>query len=316
MQILAEAVHWLAAHSQPGISEKDNWFDAHAAEYIGRTAAIAAGVADAESAAICRKEAGIDAESDTCTVVFLHGLGATAGMWTGHVLALPEFRCLCPDLPGHGSAAGRPWVSMAETVREVAELIERTPEQRAHVVGLSLGGAVAIELMNTRPELLDRVIVDGAQAVPWRFAPLLVAAAWLVSPFMRTRAFMRVAADLLSIGPERRAGFYDEFRLVEPRSFRRSIRDVFRVRLRNRRFDRPVLLVSGAHDIGATRVSDATLAATLPDATAWYVPHTWHAWVGTRPDLHKAMVRAFLTGTPLPGELSPEASRPRKPGAE
>ncbi|MGD0247889.1 MAG: hypothetical protein ABSB75_02445 [Candidatus Limnocylindrales bacterium] len=39
----------------------------------------------------------------------------------------------------------------------------------------------------------------------------------------------------------------------------------------------PVLLVAGGHDIGATRVSNATLARALPDAEAWYVPGTWHA---------------------------------------
>lgn len=250
---------------------------------------------------------------DRPTVVFLHGLGTTAGMWREHVLLLPEFRCLVPDLPGHGTASGRPWVSLQAAAAEVAALIEATPEKRAHVVGLSLGGAVAIELMSTRPELLDRVIVDGAAAISWRFAPLLAAGAALVSPFLHTRPLMRLLARVLSVKSARRRGFYEDLRLVDTRSFRHSVRDALGARLRNPADVRgPVLLVAAERDVGAARVSNATLARDLRNASAWYLPRSWHAWVGTQPDLHRAMVRAFLLDEPLPSQLVAETSRPRR----
>jgi pimeloyl-ACP methyl ester carboxylesterase len=246
------------------------------------------------------------------TVVFLHGIGTTAGMWNEQVLQLPEFRCLAPDLPGHGKAAGRPWVSLQATAEEVAALIEATPEKRAHVVGLSLGGAVAIELMNTRPELLDRLIVDGAAGISWRFTPVVVAAVSLISPFLHMRPLMWLLAAVLSVGKPRRQGFYADLRLVDTGSFRHAVRDALSVRFRNAAAMRgPVLLVAAERDVGATRVSNATLARELPQASAWYLPGAWHAWVGTRPDLHRAMIRAFLVGGSLPGELQPETATPR-----
>jgi pimeloyl-ACP methyl ester carboxylesterase len=248
----------------------------------------------------------------TRTVVFLHGVGTTSGMWAEHVKMLPEFRCLTPDLPGHGTASKRPWVSLAQTTSEIAALIEATPEKRAHVVGLSLGGAVALELLNTRPELVDRVIIDGAGAMRWRFSPLLAGAVALISPVIHSLPFMRLVAQGLSIKADRRPGFYREFRLVGGGSFRRSVRHALGVQLRNTKVPGPVLLVAAGHDVGATRVSNATLARVLPDASAWYVPGTWHAWVGANPNLHKAMVRAFLTDAPLPDGLVPETSRPRR----
>ena len=251
-------------------------------------------------------------DSSASAVVFLHGLGTTSRMWHEHGRLLPEFDCLYPDLPGHGAAHDRPWVSLPQTAAEVAALIEGTPQRRAHVVGLSLGGAVAIELMNTRPELLDRVIVDGASGISWRFTPLLVAAAALTSPILHSLPFMRLVAQVLSIKADRRPGFYDEFRLVEGGSFRRSVRHALAARLRNTAFAGPVLLLAGEHDIGATRVSNATLASLLPDATARYAPGTWHAWVGTDPDLHRATIRAFLRAEPLPDGLGAESSRPRR----
>jgi pimeloyl-ACP methyl ester carboxylesterase len=246
-------------------------------------------------------------------VVFLHGLGTTARMWNDQLRALPEFQCLAPDLPGHGSATARPWVSLAATAAEIAALIEATPHKRAHVVGLSLGGAVAIELMSTRPELLDRVIVDGTSAVSWRLGRLLSAGVAIFSPFVHTRPVMRFLAWALSVKTDRHNGFYDDLRLVSGRTLRRSVHDALAVRLRNAdRVGGPVLLVAGQHDVAAARASNATLARQLPDASAWYAPRRWHAWVGTDPNLHRAMVRAFLLGQPLPPQLAPETTRPRR----
>jgi pimeloyl-ACP methyl ester carboxylesterase len=247
----------------------------------------------------------------TSTVVFLHGLGTTSRMWHEHARLLPDFQCLCPDLPGHGSARDRPWLSLERTAAEIASLIEAGPERRAHVVGLSLGGAVAFELMNTRPELLDRVLVDGASAISSRFTPLLAGGATAISPFIHSRPFLRAVAQLLSIKADRRPEFYREFRLVDNRSFRRSVGHALAVRLKNLSYGGPVLLLAGGRDVGSTRVSNATLARLLPDASAWYAPGAWHAWAGTNPDLHRAVVAAFLRGRPLPDGLAREDSPPR-----
>ncbi len=248
-------------------------------------------------------------------VVFLHGIGTKSGMWNRHIGMLPEFDCIAPDLPGHGAAAARPWVSVSAAAAEVAALIEATPQKRAHVVGLSLGGAVAIELMNTRPELLERVVVDGVSAVPWRLTPLFRTGVALVSPFIHTRPIRRLLAHVLSVGKPRRDGFYAELELVSGKTMRRAIRDALRVRLTNpSRVRGPVLLVAGQRDVGAARVSNATLARQLPAAGAWYLPRSWHAWAGTDPDRHCAMVRAFLLDEPFPAGLVAETARPRRSG--
>jgi pimeloyl-ACP methyl ester carboxylesterase len=248
-------------------------------------------------------------------VIFLHGIGTRARMWDEHIKLLPEFYCIAPDLPGHGQAAGRPWVSVAATAAEIAAMIEATPGKRAHVVGLSLGGAVAIELMNTRPELLDRVLIDGVSAVPWRLTPLLLGVVALVSPLIHTRLVRNLLARALSIGEPMRKGFYAELEMVNGRTIRRAIHDALGVRLaKPPRVRGPVLLVAGQRDVGAARASNATLARELPNASAWYLPRAWHAWAGTNPNRHRAMVRAFLLDQPLPKGLRKEKAKPRKQG--
>src|SRR5690606_37209487 len=86
---------------------------------------------------------------DAPSVVFVHGGGPDGTMWTGHVDRLAgAFHCLAPDLPGFGRSNHLAAISLDETADLVAELIERrVPSGRAHVVGLSYGGSVAIAIL-------------------------------------------------------------------------------------------------------------------------------------------------------------------------
>ena len=126
-------------------------------------------------------------------VAFLHADGASGGMWDQHVRRLAGYHCLAPDLPGHGRSNHLPWTSLDDTARQVAELIEgRVPARRAHVVGLSLGGVVAHRLLAHRPELLDRVVIDGAGVLPARSVGLWKLGMALVAPFIHRRLVIGV----------------------------------------------------------------------------------------------------------------------------
>ena len=121
-------------------------------------------------------------------IVFLHGVGNSGGMWASHMARLTGCHCLAPDLPGFGRSNRVPWRSRIHTAELVADLIEhRVPARRAHVVGLSLGGSVTHTLLARRPELLDRVVIDGCGALPWRGTGLLKLAVAAVSPLLHTR---------------------------------------------------------------------------------------------------------------------------------
>lgn len=78
-------------------------------------------------------------------VVLLHGLGGDTGMWFYQTPALcRRFSTLAVDLRGHGGSS-RPdgeW-SIAAMARDVARLLRNLGAEKAHLVGLSMGGAVA-----------------------------------------------------------------------------------------------------------------------------------------------------------------------------
>lgn len=101
------------------------------------------------------------------TIVFLHGTRLTGAEWATQITALEDaFHCLAPDLPGHGQAADVPF-TVERAAERVAELIEREAHGgRAILVGLSLGGYVAMAVAARWPERVIGLAVSGATAEP------------------------------------------------------------------------------------------------------------------------------------------------------
>jgi pimeloyl-ACP methyl ester carboxylesterase len=156
-------------------------------------------------------------------IVFLHADGASGGMWDQHMRRLAGYHCLAPDLPGHGRSNHLPWTSLDDTAQEVVGLIEgRIPCRRAHLVGLSLGGVVAHTLLAQRPELLDRVVIDGAGVLPSRGVGLWKLGIALVAPFIHRKLVIGLLYRALGGDPgdpAGRAGFAADLRAVSPAAF-------------------------------------------------------------------------------------------------
>jgi pimeloyl-ACP methyl ester carboxylesterase len=230
-------------------------------------------------------------------------------MWQGHIEALPDFHCLAPDLPGHGRSRDVPWASRADTADRVIKLIEGLPERRAHVVGLSLGGSVALEIMARRSEVLDHVVIDGCGAIGTRLAILMKLGVTAVSPFIRRPVVGRLVAKAIGItDPIGVDDLLGQFRQVDPRSFRRAFSDAQDVRIDEAllRSACPTLLVAGERELAVVRGSNRLLGDVLPRAESRMFPGAGHGWLGTAPDVHVAMVRAWITDQPAPCELVPE----------
>lgn len=94
-----------------------------------------------------------DAGTGAC-VVLIHGHPFDRSLWRpqAEVLAA-EFRVVAPDLRGFGESPVTPYlVTLREYARDIEELLARLGIERAAVVGLSMGGLVAMDLATTHPE--------------------------------------------------------------------------------------------------------------------------------------------------------------------
>lgn len=241
-------------------------------------------------------------------IVFLHGVGNSGKMWAKHTARLVGYHCLAPDLPGFGRSNHLPWRSRADTMKQVAELIEaRIPSRRAHVISLSLGGSVAHTLLARRPDLLDRVVIDGCGVLPWWGIGLIKLGVAAVSPFLHTGPVVGAIGRAWNLDEETRA----DLRAASPRAFRRGFADANDTRISQEEVSAPcpTLLVAGEREMKPpVRASNAALAALMPNAVARFAPGQGHGWLGQQPELHLRMVEAWLSGQELPSELEPETT--------
>lgn len=92
-------------------------------------------------------------------VLLIHAIGLDHRMWDAVVERLETSRTtIAYDLRGHSGAEAAPAArSVAQLADDAAAVIAATVDVPAHVVGLSLGGAVAQELALRHPDRVSRL---------------------------------------------------------------------------------------------------------------------------------------------------------------
>lgn len=99
-------------------------------------------------------------------IVFVHGTRLTGSMWAAQQASLAdEFRTIALDLPGHGTRAPEPF-TLDGAADALSAAIREHAGGRAVVVGLSLGGYVAMALAAREPERIRGLVLCGATAEP------------------------------------------------------------------------------------------------------------------------------------------------------
>jgi pimeloyl-ACP methyl ester carboxylesterase len=100
-------------------------------------------------------------------VVLLHGIGASSYTWR-HLLPLlsQKYRVTSIDLPGFGRSTKNTKVSYgldAQAAR-VAEIFSSLQIRRAHIVGSSMGGAIALGFARNHPDKTDHLALIAPAA--------------------------------------------------------------------------------------------------------------------------------------------------------
>jgi 3-oxoadipate enol-lactonase / 4-carboxymuconolactone decarboxylase len=109
----------------------------------------------------------IDGAEDAPAVVLFPSLGSTLELWKPQVAPLAEhFRVIRVDPRGHGgSPVPRGPYTIDDIGGDVVALLDRLGIERAHVVGVSLGGMVALWMAINHPGRVARIVPAATAAV-------------------------------------------------------------------------------------------------------------------------------------------------------
>ncbi len=229
-------------------------------------------------------------------ILFLHGSMVAGWMWAEQVEALSaDHRTIVPDLPGLGRSGSEAWTGFAGAAEAVAaELRERAPDG-AHVVGLSLGGIVALHLAIAHPELCRSVLVSGVPegALPSGMRLLNRAMTGLYG----TRVGSRIIGRMFGMPDEESMEAFVATALeTDPAAIAAIVDEVSTKPLPDglEGIDVPVLAVVGEKDTAPARRAVPFLVTALPGARGAVVPDVGHQWNAEAPDRFTEMVRAWV----------------------
>jgi pimeloyl-ACP methyl ester carboxylesterase len=207
--------------------------------------------------------------------LYVHGLGGSSTNWTDLAgLLAGRLDGQAIDLPGFGYSDPARRYTLAALADRVVSWIEAAGRGPVHLFGNSLGGAIAVRVAATRPDLVRTLtlvspampFLDPRRSLQGRMLPLL---ALPRADRIATRRLAQIAPDVLA---------------------------------------RQVLAACYADP---SRMSEQRLAEAIEEVRLCYgTPHYLSAYLGTMRGLVSSFVRAYLPG---PGSLWRIATRVTAP---
>jgi len=233
----------------------------------------------------------ISGEDQKEAILFLHGSGPGVTAWSNWQFALPaldgQFHCLAPDLAGFGATDHpnpRPsgmhaWMRM--WVDQCKALLDELKIEKAHIVGNSMGGAIALHLLMDAPDRFERVVHMGPIGTPHKITPALDRL-WgfyddptvqtfrnIIRWFVYDEAFIADRLDGIAktrfeaaMDPDVQKSFEEMF----PAPRQTAIDDLAVSELALRRMAHPTLLVHGRDDYIVPMETSLHLLKHLPNA--------------------------------------------------
>jgi pimeloyl-ACP methyl ester carboxylesterase len=251
------------------------------------------------SAQICYQEIGRG-----YPLLMLHGLGSSGDDWWFQTPAFsPHFRVIVPNLRGHKQSSPlRGPISIDTLAADVAQLLDALEIARSHVLGLSLGGAVAQLLAIHFPAKVNKLILVNTFAHLWPASPreaYTLARRVVVSKCLPPETTAKVVARDLFPRPDQ-AALRDEvlsrIGVNDVASYRYLVDAIrrFDSRAQLDRIAASTLLITGDRDAVVPRGCQQQLARGIRKVQWHIVRDSGHATPVDQPEEFNRVVLEFL----------------------
>jgi 3-oxoadipate enol-lactonase len=236
-------------------------------------------------------------------LLLIHGLGSSARDWAAQIAAFAKDHfVIAADLRGHGRSGDPPGpYSIAGFAADHARLLEHLGCGPAHVVGISLGGAIAFQLAVDAPQRLrSLVVVNSAPEMILRSAREKFAI-WLRRRLVRwlgLEGFGKMLGRKLFPDPAQTAQreiFLQHFAANRERPYSDSLDALvgWSISARLGEIRMPTLILAADQDYTPVAFKQA-YTAQLPNAELVVVPDSRHALPMEKPEAFNQALEEFL----------------------
>lgn len=238
-------------------------------------------------------------------VLLVHAIGCDHRMWDGLGTALsPRFRVIRMDVRGHGRSVvtPRPY-SLDQLADDARDLLDSLGIEKAHWVGLSMGGMIGQAFALRHPDRLRRLVLANTTSTygtqgpeMWQARAKAVSEGGMAA--IRDLAMQRYFTDDFRASHSDivdRIG--DGFLATDPAGYIAccdAIRDLdFSGDLH--RITAPTLVIAGEKDVGTPVAMSKAIADAIPGAKLLVIPGAAHLSAVEDPEAFNRAVADFLS---------------------
>lgn len=239
-------------------------------------------------------------------VVFLHGIGGNRTNWQDQLSAFgDDYLAIAWDARGYGDSEDpAETLAFSQFAEDLKCLLDQVGAEKAHLVGLSMGGMIAQDFYARYPERVATLVLVGTSS---GFCILTAQAQEeflraRLAPLEQGRTLKQIAPQLIDslVGPNAtaaaRAQLLGSLEALRTGPYKQALRAILSTDFRALlpRINVPTLVIVGSCDKVLPPPASEALAAAIPNAELVVLDGVGHLSNIEAPEIFNATLRRFL----------------------
>ena len=213
-------------------------------------------------------------DSSNPALLLMHAGGLTYEEWTPFVEAWqPHFYLIMPSALAHGGSENVPELSISAMADATLALLDELGVEQAHMMGSSMGGAIAFWIALTAPDRVGKLVIyrtsyrssPAVHKETVRMAHSETWRAWRLDTWLSEQHEPPGGPDAWQRVTEKVAAAFDP-------ATTDHLHDLTELST----IESPTLIIAGDRDPVVPLGDAVEMYQTIPDASLWIVPHATH----------------------------------------
>ncbi len=233
------------------------------------------------------------------TIVFIHGVGGSGLFWRLQIDSLtPQVNTLAIDLPGHGQSDGEGMDAIEDYAYSVIDLITTINVPNPIPCGISMGGAITLQILINHPDSIKAGILINTGA-KLKVAPVIFDT--LANSFSEYLEMMGQLVAAENTDKKKIKLFKEDTAKCKPEVILRDFQAChnFDVMQQLESIPLPVLVVSAEDDQMTPPKYGDYLVNAMPYASGVHIPDAGHILPWEKPENFNAAIAEFINDNDL-----------------